>query len=270
MFCQSCGAQVPDDAAKCQVCGAEIAKAAPAFPTNTQPQYQVPGYGEPPKTSPLAIASLVSSLLSIPTLFLGAIAGIILGALALPQIRSSGGRLKGDGLAVAGIVISGASFVLVLPILAAILFPVFAQAREKARMSACMSNEKELAMAMMMYAQDYNDCLPPASKWADVSGAYVRSKTIFKCPAAIEQNLGYAFNRALDAKPMGTIDEPSMIPELFDANAISWNAAGGPEIASLRHNRGLNVAFADGHVKWLQSTQGLAWSITDSGITKEQ
>src|SRR5579872_5502809 len=48
----------------------------------------------------------------------------------------------------------------IIAILAAILFPVFAQVREKARQSACMSNEKQLALATLQYVQDYDETLP--------------------------------------------------------------------------------------------------------------
>jgi prepilin-type N-terminal cleavage/methylation domain-containing protein/prepilin-type processing-associated H-X9-DG protein len=48
----------------------------------------------------------------------------------------------------------------IIAILAAILFPVFAQAREKARQTVCLSNEKEMGLAMMMYIQDYDECYP--------------------------------------------------------------------------------------------------------------
>ena len=48
----------------------------------------------------------------------------------------------------------------IIAILAAILFPVFAQAREKARSASCLSNVKQLGMALMMYVQDYDETLP--------------------------------------------------------------------------------------------------------------
>ena len=47
----------------------------------------------------------------------------------------------------------------IIAILAAILFPVFAQAREKARQVACLSNAKQMGTAAMMYAQDYDEQL---------------------------------------------------------------------------------------------------------------
>src|SRR5579883_967287 len=49
----------------------------------------------------------------------------------------------------------------IIAILAAILFPVFAQAREKARQTACLSNEKQIALAFIMYAQDYDETVAP-------------------------------------------------------------------------------------------------------------
>src|SRR5207253_3225263 len=48
----------------------------------------------------------------------------------------------------------------IIAILAAILFPVFAQARAKARQAACLSNEKQIGTAMMLYTQDYDEVLP--------------------------------------------------------------------------------------------------------------
>src|SRR5213083_2078988 len=51
----------------------------------------------------------------------------------------------------------------IIAILAAILFPVFAQAREKARMTACLSNMKQIGLGLQMYAQDYDETLPPGN-----------------------------------------------------------------------------------------------------------
>jgi len=60
----------------------------------------------------------------------------------------------------------------IISILAAILFPVFAQAREKARQAACASNEKQLALGVLMYPQDNDDALRPTAV-NDASGAPV-------------------------------------------------------------------------------------------------
>jgi len=53
----------------------------------------------------------------------------------------------------------------IIAILAAILFPVFAQAREKARQTSCLSNEKQIGTAVIMYAQDYDEGMPAWSSY---------------------------------------------------------------------------------------------------------
>src|ERR1700733_12377722 len=75
----------------------------------------------------------------------------------------------------------------IIAILAAILFPVFAQAREKARQTSCLSNEKQLALAAVQYTQDYDEMWPIASTggqygWAGKLYAYVKSVQVFQCP----------------------------------------------------------------------------------------
>src|SRR6186997_1566649 len=57
----------------------------------------------------------------------------------------------------------------IIAILAAILFPVFAQAREKARQAACMSNTKQIGIALMMYTQDFDELLPMGG-WSGTGG----------------------------------------------------------------------------------------------------
>ncbi|HZP80404.1 MAG TPA: DUF1559 domain-containing protein [Chthonomonadaceae bacterium] len=77
----------------------------------------------------------------------------------------------------------------IIAILAAILFPVFAQAREKARATSCLSNSKQLGLAQLMYAQDYDETFPgvwigwPNSGWAHVTLPYVKSTALWTCPS---------------------------------------------------------------------------------------
>jgi prepilin-type N-terminal cleavage/methylation domain-containing protein/prepilin-type processing-associated H-X9-DG protein len=80
----------------------------------------------------------------------------------------------------------------IIAILAAILFPVFAQARDRARMSACLSNMRQIGTGMMMYAQDYDETLPHIRFSCRVSGCYVwknalrpylKSLEILACPS---------------------------------------------------------------------------------------
>src|SRR5579862_9418927 len=53
----------------------------------------------------------------------------------------------------------------IIAILAAILFPVFAQAREKARAISCASNEKQMALGVLQYVQDYDETWPIGDSW---------------------------------------------------------------------------------------------------------
>ena len=82
----------------------------------------------------------------------------------------------------------------IIAILAAILFPVFAQAREKARAIACLSNTKQLGTAFMMYVQDYDERLPQGTNryyygylsgngWAGQLQPYIKNAGVFKCPS---------------------------------------------------------------------------------------
>jgi prepilin-type N-terminal cleavage/methylation domain-containing protein/prepilin-type processing-associated H-X9-DG protein len=79
----------------------------------------------------------------------------------------------------------------IIAILAAILFPVFAQAREKARMIACLSNTKQLALGVMQYAQDYDETLMVMGQNGQCRGRwqwqiypYVKNVQVFTCPSA--------------------------------------------------------------------------------------
>jgi prepilin-type N-terminal cleavage/methylation domain-containing protein/prepilin-type processing-associated H-X9-DG protein len=58
----------------------------------------------------------------------------------------------------------------IIAILAAILFPVFAQAREKARAITCVSNEKQIGLGFLQYVQDYDERFPPAQEYPDAAG----------------------------------------------------------------------------------------------------
>ena len=82
----------------------------------------------------------------------------------------------------------------IIAILAAILFPVFAQAREKARATSCLSNEKNMGLAILMYAQDFDEVNVPERLWLPDPGKkisfrallqpYVKDKKVFVCPSA--------------------------------------------------------------------------------------
>jgi prepilin-type processing-associated H-X9-DG protein len=86
----------------------------------------------------------------------------------------------------------------IIAILAAILFPVFARARENARRSSCLSNMKQIGLGLAQYVQDYDDILPSdwtgagafvagspdIIMWTDAIQPYVKNNQIFDCPSA--------------------------------------------------------------------------------------
>jgi len=80
----------------------------------------------------------------------------------------------------------------IISILASILFPVFARARENARRASCLSNLKQIGLGMMMYVQDYDERYPQAyytvdsvtTTWQDMLQPYVKSEQIFICPSS--------------------------------------------------------------------------------------
>ena len=98
----------------------------------------------------------------------------------------------------------------IIAILAAILFPVFAQAREKARAASCLSNTKQLGTALQLYIDDYDETLPGTTPWShtwdnDTNGTfsmakrnsilgklwpYVKNKGIYCCPSASKDGSG--------------------------------------------------------------------------------
>lgn len=145
----------------------------------------------------------------------------------------------------------------IISILAAILFPVFAQAREKARQAACASNMRQMGMGVLMYAQDYDECLPLAAtaptpvtylNWHDLVDPYVKNKQIWICPSsnlpivdisgkpscqygynAFYLNTGvtpsnlYSLNNA-PGVPLGTINMPAQCTLLVDARGVNTQA----------------------------------------------
>lgn len=91
----------------------------------------------------------------------------------------------------------------IIAILAAILFPVFAKAREKARAISCMSNEKQIGLASMMYVEDYDEVFPKARNhaggpwWFQLYYPYVKSTGVFKCPS-LANNGDYPADTGID------------------------------------------------------------------------
>jgi len=106
----------------------------------------------------------------------------------------------------------------IIAILAAILFPVFAQAREKARAASCMSNNKQMALAFSMYKQDYDETYPPAVDpvtnlwWENAVTPYIKGGNvggILTCPSASSRAYAYSMNWSLSAASDATTTRPA-------------------------------------------------------------
>ena len=91
----------------------------------------------------------------------------------------------------------------IISILSAILFPAFARARENARRASCMSNGKQMGLAMMQYVQDYDEKFPICIRnlndrievWDNAIFAYLKSDGVYVCPSASTNNTrSYVFN----------------------------------------------------------------------------
>lgn len=215
----------------------------------------------------------------------------------------------------------------IIAILAAILFPVFARARENARRSSCMSNLKQIGLGAMQYLQDNDERYPLSSNartgpWAGISSSadfsssgnvywpyfidpYVRNMQVYRCPsgrttaAADRGTYGHygvnmavfltpsanpANQKSLAAAAIASVANTYMILDLgvyrvSAADAKAPSSAGDyipgtgegsatnitgitlansitdlqKDFNSGRHFGGVNVVFADGHVKWLKS-----------------
>jgi len=121
----------------------------------------------------------------------------------------------------------------IIAILAAILFPVFAKVREKARQTACLSNMKQLGLAFAQYTEDYDETSPDGISWYFPGGSgwggqlypYVKSTNVFLCPddtTGSHSSYGYNSNNTLptgsgvDGYTIAKYDSPSKTILLFE------------------------------------------------------
>jgi len=178
----------------------------------------------------------------------------------------------------------------IIAILAAILFPVFARARENARKSTCQSNMKQIGIAARMYTQDYDEfnakCCPDGAHtvwFSDALMAYTKNDAIFICPSKREwgthrcgcpsarRKRGYGLNNWVSGnKYFGVSDASCTLPAqtIILSDAVCFNTGwtstspmplnrvgdvyASGVITEWRHNGGVNALYADGHVKWLK------------------
>ncbi len=168
----------------------------------------------------------------------------------------------------------------IIAILAAILFPVFARAREKARQTSCLSNQKQIALGIKMYAQDFDSIFPPgggmgaASAWHpaiwDLIYPYIKNYQVYECPSkrppdlqsfnGVSYGTNYGVNRLVmgwaSALPEQRITKPAETIAMGEKDGTDWPCYQSNETATnklvARHNEGANLSFCDGHAKWVK------------------
>ncbi len=211
-----------------------------------------------PKTSGMAIASLVLGILGICGVT--ALVGLILGIVSLVKISRSQGRLSGNGLAIAGICVSGFMLLFSIPFLLGLTLPALAKAKQRAQTINCVNNVKQLALAVRIYATDNEDRFPPAANWCDAIQSEAGTDKVFRCPSDPSLRCAFAYNRKLDGLSEDEINPQTVL--FFESDA-GWNAAGGPELFSPhKHSRtSVIVGFADGSVQQLSHAkfESLRW-----------
>lgn len=176
----------------------------------------------------------------------------------------------------------------IIAILAAILFPVFSRAREKAKQASCVSNMKQLGLAIQMYVQDYDEMFPPVayvlSDWASsffplYLDPYVKNRQLWRCPSRPDpwsytttgRNVAYGYpcgfvTATWRGCPMYTgagigvnisqVQSPSETVMLAESkengggtNRGYYRTAQNNVYSIYPHNEGRNILLVDGHVK---------------------
>ena len=144
----------------------------------------------------------------------------------------------------------------IIAILAAILFPVFARARENARRASCMSNLKQIGLGIMQYVQDYDEKyprsnynspnVPPTGSWGTSGGEYywfwyqiiypyTKSVQLYRCPSGQSTGYGYAGNYGTNANiltngtnasmAMAAVESPSTAYLAFDSGPYTLSVS---------------------------------------------
>jgi prepilin-type N-terminal cleavage/methylation domain-containing protein/prepilin-type processing-associated H-X9-DG protein len=141
----------------------------------------------------------------------------------------------------------------IIAILAAILFPVFAKAREKARQSSCMNNQRQIAVSILMWAQDHDEELPDSSNvWPEINV----DRNILMCPTKGKKVANaYVYNNFIAGKALGELPYPDTTQMLWDGqhaattSPITYdNVAYTVDDLDFRHSNRTLTAFLDGHV----------------------
>ena len=159
----------------------------------------------------------------------------------------------------------------IIAILAAILFPVFAKAREKARQSSCLSNMKQIGLAMLQYAQDYDErwvlwFQPPPIYYYTLLDPYCKNTQMWVCPSRTSVAIphyappcrickaGRGSACAGADQTYATLGANTAPAETVMMAENNGTRSGPSNLDSsywiFPHNEGRNITLMDGHAKW--------------------
>jgi hypothetical protein len=116
----------------------------------------------------------------------------------------------------------------------------------------CLANLKKTADGQLLYAVDFDDTLPPAKKWVEVSVPFVDSMSSYQCPEVPSSSFGFAMNEFVGGESLKKIDKPANTMMLFESQKPGMNASGYPVTDAAkppRHQGANNVATVDGAAK---------------------
>jgi prepilin-type N-terminal cleavage/methylation domain-containing protein/prepilin-type processing-associated H-X9-DG protein len=148
----------------------------------------------------------------------------------------------------------------IIALLAAILFPVFAKAREKARQTTCINNQRQLATALLLYAQDHEEVLATSETvWGDAA----LDRGVLVCPTAGKKvRNGYVYNSFAAGRALGDLATPTAMMLTTDGVAAGSgtlkNIFYRPADIDWRHTKKTIASFVDGHVE-TTGTYSLDW-----------
>lgn len=240
--------------------------------------------GKPAKTSGFGIASFTLGIIAMFSCGLTSFLGLIFGIVSIVQIRRNSPSLTGRFYAISGTIVNAVMLAALI-----LLGTLRMQVQDVHRTYMCASNLKQIGLAMMMYMDENDQCLPSSEKWIGSVSRYRSSDRVLRCPSVRSPKACYAMNDGLSGTKEDTVSDPSKTVLLFDS-VPGDTPHGGPELipSPERHilssrdefgglanmdelrqgNEGSrtikvnNFCFADGHVRSMtaRKVHSLIWN----------
>ena len=222
-----------------------------------------PPLPEGPKTSGLAVASLICGIVGLCTCGLGGLAGLVLGIVAMGRIKRSRGELGGRGIALAGLIVSIIAIVFGAAIIAGTAALWFYAERE-VDVAQFRSNVQVLCQDTMSYAAVHDGRLPPPDSWPDalMESGLITDLDFLADPADPGAGRAVAMNRAValaETYDVARAAETVLFFECAPASPLS----GGRDLLppEPRHAGGYVIGFLDGRARLMtpERLDNLVW-----------